>query len=744
MPSIDDIAITLRRFDGVNQLVDSATLGPTYLRAAANWIPGETFRLTKAPGTTAYAGGNIPDCARVPALLRVYAQDGSHRYLYAVRVPSGSATTTTASASTTIIKVTSTTGYHVGYAVRIGTLGTAVILTIDSATQFTLTSALTGIPAGGEAVTILDDLWVSTDDAAWAHVAFTAGGNAYFQSTGQSYGMEGMNGVLYVGNGHANSSVPDPIIAVAFGGTAGVLAPVATFTDGSAAPTVTADTGSQILTGSYAYCWAIFDHTAGVWLERGQTRTVTNAATGDQALSFPVPTGFASNGGALSTRYRGHLMVAPINLPVEFAHDQTPAGITAGATVLRVLTADGLPLPVGSSVVRTGRYFRWHKGRLWISGDETNPTAVWATSPLVPGLEQTIFNAGLFFPINARVPRTPTPVTGLGSAMTTEDADPRSPLAYYTLSRTFLFYGDILDDPGAADLQASSQAGCISHETSVETPWGLFVCGLRSVYLIPLGGGAPVDVGWPIRPSIQAIPPAGRPRCTARYHRGFYKLAIVPPGGTTATIQWWLDLRRGLGQIPSWWGPHRRVAVSAWTVADADPAESDRLIHAVEGTGTIELAHQLNSYSENAGASPIISSLTTGELDNGRPFDRKVWTRARATGFPGADTALSVNLSLDGGTTAPFDAMDFAGGSPGSQWRTGVWRTATWGTSDTFKVEGESVFGDALGMGERPFGVAAQLTLTHSAAVAFSLRDIEVRHLPIPRPTRASSSDPSS
>lgn len=679
MPSEIERIISLRRFDGTNVLLDSAYLGPTYLRSSQNWIPSDTFRLTKAPGTTAYTGGNIANCARVQALLRVYATDGSHRYLYAVVTPTG----------------------------------------------------------GG-----VDQLWVSTDDGAWARVQSSGGGNFAFASTNAQYSMDAMNGVLYVGNGHYNASVADPIVSVPFGGTATALSPVTSYTDSEAAASVTSDTGAQILTGTYSYVWCIFDHTSAVWKERGTTQTITNANAGDQALSFPVPTGFATNGGALSSRYRAHLFVSPVNYPVEFSHDQTPDGIQAGTTVLRAITADGQALPVGSSLSRTGRIFRWHRGRLWIAGDEGANTATWATSPLVPGLEQAIFNAGLFFPVNARLPRTPDTITGLGVCMTAENADPSAPLAVTTLSKTFLFYGDILDDPAAAFVQVSQKAGCIAPETMCETPFGLFYVGLRSVYHIPLGGGAPEDVGWPIRPSIEAIPVASRKNCRALFHKNFLKIAIVPPGGTTATVQWWLDLRRGLTTIPSWWGPHLRVAPSAWTVCDADPDEPDRAIHAVEGSGTIEFIHQLNTYTENAGAATIRTALTTGELDDGQPFEAKIWKRVRATGFPGATTTVGVTLSVDGGADQPCDSMVFTGtGNPGSTWNSGKWNTATWGTSATYKTEGESIFGDPAATGKPIRGDAAVVTLAHDDTVSLALRDIELRYRPIPRPTRVLAAD---
>jgi len=72
VPSPDERSIVLRRFDGTNILVDSAYLGPTYLRASQNWVPGDTFRLTKRPGSLAYAAGAKTSCLAVLKMIRVY------------------------------------------------------------------------------------------------------------------------------------------------------------------------------------------------------------------------------------------------------------------------------------------------------------------------------------------------------------------------------------------------------------------------------------------------------------------------------------------------------------------------------------------------------------------------------------------------------------------------------------------------------------------------------------------------
>lgn len=286
----------------------------------------------------------------------------------------------------------------------------------------------------------VDTLYVSTNDGAWA--AVTSG---TFTSDAETYGFEQLHDAVYVSNG---IDVPKKIDLATAPTTAVDLAAVASFTDGSAAASLVADVGASILSGTYAYAWGIFDHTAGLWVERGQTRTITKRSVADEAIRFPIVTGFASNGGVLSSQYRAHLFVAPVSLPIEFAKDQTPEGLQSGNTDLRQIILDGLPLPLRGAV-RRGTALRAYYGRLVLGGDTTSPRAVWCTQTLDPGLEQAIFNAGLFFPHNGRLPRTPANVTGVAVASPGERASAAldGPLVVTTLSRTFLNHGDFLDDP---------------------------------------------------------------------------------------------------------------------------------------------------------------------------------------------------------------------------------------------------------------------------------------------------------
>lgn len=579
----------------------------------------------------------------------------------------------------------------------------------------------------------VDRLVSSTNDAGGVAV------HSFASTAKADYGMATYGGVLYVGND------AEAIVRVPFGGAAASLGSLTSFTDGSAAPTLTNDTGAQILNGTYAYAWAVYNHTTKAWTQRSQARLFTKAVASDQHVSIPVATGFVL---ANPTQERLHLFVSPINYPVELAHDQTPEGVDGGGggggiaspVILRQIIADGQPLPLRGTE-RRGNILAAHRGRIFISGDAANPFDVYATNVLLPWFDTyasglDVYSPADFYPAKARLPRFLEPVVGIGVCAIGRD-DPSAPLAILTQERAHLLYGDILDDPNAFIVEISSEAGCASRRTVVQTPIGLLYAGWRSVYLIPPGGGGVVDIGWPIEPEIRAVGSGIRSEMFATYHKGFYKLTIPSAGATTADIEWWLDLRRGIGSVPSWWGPMRlQVGWTAGCIGTRDTAENDRRFVAIApflGTPVVVVVttDKPNVYNEAdplAGtlSSAIRSRIRTPALASDNPFLRKIYTRFRATGRAATDTSLAVQPIIDGGLTPTQDPMTFSG-TAGATWNSGIWDSASWGAEDTFS-EGESIC-----EGDRPRGRYIELALEHNVAAALDIRDIEIRHLPVGR-----------
>ena len=331
---------------------------------------------------------------------------------------------------------------------------------------------------------------------------------------------------------------------------------------------------------------------------------MTTAGQGRQRLGFRAPT------GALGTGERYHLFLAGVDQEIEGAHDQTPDGLPASSGADQFALWDdpaveSAGVPTASTVVRRGAHLVAHRGRLWGAGGlDATARRAWATNVLIPGLEQALYEQGLFFPAAAVSPDLGGPVTALAVAtLTSTNRSPTAPLGIFTETSTWLYFGDPLDDPSSSLVQVSEEIGCPGDRTVVATPLGIVFCGKRSIYLLSPQQAEPKDIGWPIEAAIRGVPVPMRTRCWALYHRGFYKLGLVPAGGTHPTEQWWLDLRRGLGDPPSWWGPHTTPGYSAAARATNHPAEEDRAWAAQEGTvATFVLLDQADRYMDPVGS----------------------------------------------------------------------------------------------------------------------------------------------
>jgi hypothetical protein len=400
------------------------------------------------------------------------------------------------------------------------------------------------------------------------------------------------------------------------------------------------------------------------------------------------------------------------------------------------------------------------RNRVIFAGSQADPYSVYSTDVILPGLEQAVFNQGTIFPVDAKVP-LPDKVTGIGIAGVTSDQDAQSPLLFFTLSRTFLaINGDPFDanDTTAQLVEISSRVGCVGHDTIVNTPLGTIVVAIDSVYLIPPGGGYPQDIGWPIADQIMAIPAGVGATLVATFHKGFYKLSIPSSGGGTNTNAWWLDLRQGVGDVPSWWGPQvvsdglstsdppTSLALSALASDPASTLEADRGYGAVANTDEVVLLHQLQVYGDMGQA--IRSILVTGRFDGDQPFIPKIVTRLRMITQSAGAGQIVVFLQTDGGVTWPgieaiLLSVDVQAGEwihnipqipfpePAvpiqSQWSTrdaqgNLTQRATWRSVAPFEAQ-------TIMPAERPRGLSVQITLTHENITALELRDFEILFL---------------
>ena len=574
----------------------------------------------------------------------------------------------------------------------------------------------------------------------------TAVTNGAFVAQGGRYGMALLGNTLYVGNGDPAHdpylkaiTLTAPSVAVNFGAILSLNDSTATAV-ASPAPSAAPPLDS----GTYSYQWAVYNTVTGLFVSIGPPHPIQVNA--NQFVTFTAPTA----GPGTNQVYM--LFVTEVNLPIELATNQTPAGLGAsGQYVLNSVNATTALVPTVSGVARTGRFLVAHRGTLFVAGDQTNPSAVYQSSVIVPGLEQSIFNLGNFFPALSQLlvdPGDGDSITGLGVAsLTSTQESPSAPLVIFKNASTWLLSGDLNDpnNPGSL-VQLSRRIGCIAHATIVNTPAGLIFCGHDSVYLLPPYLQEPVDIGWPISPVIRAIPNTLAPFCFAVFHNQFYKLYLVPAGGGAVTQSWWLDLhRQTVDSPPSWWGPHTfvydptqvipQLVVHAATTGILEPAEADRGWISgippgptVQGVG-IALLDQPNTYEggfEAASTVPIVSRLRTKVFGGDAAFDRKRFTGVRIIARAGTPTTLAPTVCYDGAicTTPP---LLYFPASITNAWN-GIWN-GSWGFS--LFAEGDTRLTQDL---DRASHLYAEVLLQHNDPTQIDLRDLELRYLPVERP----------
>jgi hypothetical protein len=117
---------------------------------------------------------------------------------------------------------------------------------------------------------------------------------------------------------------------------------------------------------------------------------------------------------------------------------------------------------------------------------------------------------------------------------------------------------------------------------------------------------------------------------------------------------------------PSWWGPMTGFSVTALTADPASGAEIDRCYGAIPSTQApprvwVLRLHQLGTYTDALPdfpfTMPIRSRLQSGRFDADQPFIVKICTRIRLISQTGGLTQLHVFLATDGGVTWPIDPI---------------------------------------------------------------------------------------
>lgn len=578
---------------------------------------------------------------------------------------------------------------------------------------------------------------------------------------GGSYGLTVLGGKLYVGNGQ-NAIITidiDNVLA-----TPVVLDALQSMTVTVTPADVSATTSNGLLPGTYSYRFALLDMTGtvGVWTHISDTETIVVGNTDPRALQFPV----TACSQTVDATHTLHLFLSPSELPVEYARDQ--GIITALPTTLTINQyndqGDLTPL---KGAAYTGRFLVRHRGRIWIAGDLTNnqknQSRLYATNAIVPGLEQQLYNWGDFFPAGANAPindHDGDVITGIAVSQGGANRDAAfAPVIIFKNAATYLWFGDIVDDDTAQLIQVSDKVGCVAPQTIVPTAEGVIWMGIDTVYYFSSAFTEPLDIGIPIRNAIEGIPRNRLHLATATFHRGWYKLAITPFGGTTNSQEWWFDLRPSTGsnqilQNAKWWGPHACMPVTTMEVGTLDPAERERLyvgreVDPIEQTPIVDIcyADQDGTYTDPTATpkggtrpTPVIARLKTGGLVQDEPFQWKDWTSIRMVVLPAKDTPITVNIYADGGLAQSVPTMnqnfELDAGPPvppnviqasfgGALWDVAVWNVDVWG--DRRFVEGWSEITPVIR------SHSLEVEFIHNDPIDIHLRDVEIRYRPVQR-----------
>lgn len=229
----------------------------------------------------------------------------------------------------------------------------------------------------------------------------------------------------------------------------------------------------------------------------------------------------------------------------------------------------------------------------------------------------------------------------------------------------------------------STDAGCSSAETVVNTPYGIFWAGHEDVWFFAQGQ-LPIRVGTKIRPALGYTPAPDRYRWHAAYLNGFYRLAVFSQGANTAAHnetttgynkpapcdnQWWLDLRNGAPQDfrqAQWWGP--QIYTGETTSGTPDPnlvIESGTYSMAPErrpgqppalytmGIEDSEYMYQIDGsnsiFDQDRLACPILFELLTKEYDLGEPMVGKLFQGAELDVRTNFETSIRWKYILNGG-----------------------------------------------------------------------------------------------
>jgi hypothetical protein len=680
-------AFRLRRFAGVNTLVDPVFLGPQFLALAQNWIPNQTYRLSKKPGSLQYiATGH--SVTNITALGRYYLAGQRYLYWYGQRLASGG--------------------------------NDAVFRTVED------------VVSGGatQVVTFTNELQLGR--------MIRYGDYLYVGN-----GIEPLWQIPIAWDATTKPAVRmTPIVKLPLPGDPG--ADTVTVT----AENLATNDATRTPTGSYAYAWAVYNTVEGIYTQRSDPQTIT--VNTDQHLRAKMPTTYtlgpnevfrlflSIDGWPIEYATRqgndfsaatpgdqtfGVVDVTNLRVPITnnvnrtgnmFTVYQNQVVFAGNADDPNAVCATGVILPgLEQDVYNQGAFFP-AGARVQLPARVTGLGVSGQTSPSMDPRSPLV----VFCPTKTFL--------YLGNPF-----DPNTDFAQIQLS-------DRIGCP-AHDTIVPTPAGLIfmgmdsvylvppNGEPPQDIGWPI----ADQIRAIGTGDREQCTAIYHKFFYKLAIPDPGGGTNTVQWWLDLRQTLPDPDSGGT----------------PSWWGPHLGPPVSAFATAMEDPDEQDKGFGAYAHTDVLFLHHQMNLYYDvHPGmptADPIISVLRSGVFDADQPFQVKVFTRVRSICRAALTSTIKAVLFTDGTTQTTLQDI-VVKGPKGAKWygtrdtaNRGRWAgTLTGDQTNSHWIHLGQLEIQTITPVARPRGLSVELLLTHADAADVQLRDFEILFIPTERKVR--------
>lgn len=264
---------------------------------------------------------------------------------------------------------------------------------------------------------------------------------------------------------------------------------------------------------------------------------------------------------------------------------------------------------------------------------------------------------------------------------------PSSFLACFKKASTWLL-SNLPDSTGGVPAAAnalSGRVGCLAPSSVVATRIGLVFLGNDGdIYLVRSQGGEPAPIGNRVRPILEhlAEDDALMSRCTATYHKGFYKLSY-PSSATSTTndAQIWADLRTEQGSPITWSGPHTGIEVGPQIVYLLGEDEDQRLC-VVDGQVKTAFLDDPDTFQDLGSDMTSVIEWKTSRM--GSALNLKKYSAMLLDLYYDTQYAHDIMLEMFADDQYSQQTRQLSNGT--AIWGTGSFDAANWGDAQFFPV----------------------------------------------------------